>query len=109
MLEVIYFCLAWCVAVISMSWFALAIDANWREVIGAERSGFATKSQSLRRLGIGGVALSLLLCTRADHITMAVLVWVMLLAVAALLVAMMLTWRSHWLSFFVLRARPLNL
>lgn len=107
MLEVIYFFLAWLAAVMGMSWFALAIDANWRDVIGAERFGFATKSQSLRGFGFGGVALSLLLCVRADHVTMAVLVWVLMLAVAALCVTGMLTWRRHWLSLCVLRAPQL--
>lgn len=104
MLEVIYFCLAWLAAVIGMSWFALAVDANWRDVIGTERSGFATKSQNLRKFGVGGVLLSLWLCVRADHVTMAVLVWVMMLAVAALCVTVMLTWRRRWLSLFVLRS-----
>ena len=51
---------------------------------------------------------SLLLCLRADHASMAVLVWVMSLAAAALLVAFTLAWRPHWLRWFWWGAGPVK-
>ena len=41
--------------------------------------------------------LALALCLRADHASMAVLVWVMTLSGAALLVAFLLAARPRWL------------
>ena len=47
------------------------------------------------------------LCLGADHATMAVLVWFMALAGAALAVAFTLSWRPQWLRFLApwIRAR----
>jgi hypothetical protein len=57
------------------------------------------RSERLLRVG-GVVALcaSLWLCLRADHVTMAPLVWVMAMAGAALIVALALAWRPRWLA-----------
>ena len=47
------------------------------------------------------IAGSLGLCLAVDHASMAALVWVMALAAAALVVAMALSWRPHWLRLLV--------
>ena len=84
--------LAWC----GVAWLALAMDVHWRQVRGA---GALTRagSRTLRASGALALLASLLVCLRADHPTMAPLVWVMALAAAALGVALLLAWRPRWL------------
>jgi hypothetical protein len=53
---------------------------------------------TLRVLAALALASSFGLCLRADHATMAPLVWLMALAGAALLVALALAWRPRWLA-----------
>jgi hypothetical protein len=50
---------------------------------------------ALRTLGGLGLLSSLGLCLLADHASMAVLVWVMLLAGGALLIALTLAWKPE--------------
>jgi hypothetical protein len=77
------------------------MESHWRQVRG---SRLLTRQSVivLRTLGVSGLALSLFLCLRADHVTMAPLVWVMALAAAALVVAFTLTWRPGILGPLVL-------
>ena len=82
-------------SVVGMGWLALAMQAHALQVWGATVS-LATV-RMLRVLGASGLAVALSLCLAADHASMAVLVWVMALAGAALLVAFTLAWRAHWL------------
>jgi Protein of unknown function (DUF3325) len=72
----------------------------------ARGTGATARAQSaravmvLRVLGAAGVGGSLLLCLRADHASMAALVWGLLLKAAkaaSMAVAVMLTWRPRWL------------
>ena len=51
----------------------------------------------LRWLGSAALLAAFALCLAADHATMAVLVWCMALAGAALIVAFTLSWRPQWL------------
>ncbi len=83
-------------AVCGMAWLALAMSTHWQQV---RRSARTRRTATLLRV-LGALALwaSLLVCLRADHVTMAPLVWVMALAGAALLVAFALAWRAHWLA-----------
>jgi hypothetical protein len=83
-------------AVAGFAWLALAMDAHWAQVHGGDAPVRAVR-RLLRVLGISGLLASAVLCLQADHPTMAVLVWVMLLAAAALLVALTLTWRPRLL------------
>ena len=80
-----------------LAWLALAMDAHWKQVRGAQelspRAGLV-----LRLLGGSALFLSLVLCLLADHATMASLVWVMALAAAALAVAFTLSWRPRLLA-----------
>lgn len=58
----------------------------------------AAERLRLRVVGYCSLAVAFLLCLAADHPSMAVLVWVMLLALAAKSVASILSWRQHWLK-----------
>ena len=59
-----------------------------------------------RLRALAGLALfgALLMCLKVDHATMASLVWVMVLAGAALAIAFTLAWRPHWLAPLLGRA-----
>lgn len=92
-------------SVAGMGWFALAMKTHWQQV---QVETFPTPAavRGLRVLGVLALALSLLLCLRADHVSMAVLVWIMALAASALTVALILTWRPQWLGLLLLWTRP---
>ncbi|MFT3954511.1 MAG: DUF3325 family protein [Piscinibacter sp.] len=88
-----------------LGWLALAMESHWQQVRGDPAAGRGTV-QLLRVLGAAALLLALLLCLRADHATMAVLVWVMALAASALLIAFSLSWRPRWLRPLVAWLRP---
>ena len=89
-----------------VAWLALAMEEHWQQARGTHaRAGRATVI-GLRVLGGGALLASLLVCLRADQASMAALVWVMSLAVAALMVALALAWRPQWLSWLVAWIRP---
>lgn len=79
-----------------MSWFALVLKAHWRQVRGSEPPGSA--AGLLKALGAACLLLSLWLCLLADAPSMAALVWVMGLALSAVLVAQILAWRPALLA-----------
>jgi hypothetical protein len=93
---------AWLLTLLGLAWFALALDAHWRQVRGAAA---APRRGVLRGLGSVALCVSLLLCLRADHVSMAPLVWVMGLAAGALAMAFVLAWRPRWLAPLVFWAR----
>jgi hypothetical protein len=93
---------AWLLTLAGLAWFALTLDAHWRQVRGAAP---APRHAVLRGLGTAALCASLLLCLRADHVSMAPLVWVMSLATGALAVAFTLAWRPRWLAPLVFWAR----
>lgn len=85
-----------------MSWLALAKESHWRQVCGQERH----PKGRLRVLGALALMLSLGWCFQADHPSIAILVWVMLLAASALAIALLLSWRASWLRIMTIsRAR----
>ena len=73
--------------------FALALPTHWAQVAGARAPLSPPRQRWLRQAGALALAASLALCLAADHPSMAVLVWVMLLAVSATGVAMWLSRR----------------
>ncbi len=79
-----------------MGWLALTIPAHWVQLRNTQPLSPAG-TRCLRWQGGIALATSLLLCLWVDHPTMAVLVWVMLMAAAALAIAMILSWRADWL------------
>lgn len=96
--------LAFVASVAGLAWLALAMDTHWAQVCGAAPQRRATVL-ALRVLGTAAIGLSLVLCLRVDHASMAALVWVMGLAASALTVAFTLAWRPGLLAPLVL-ARP---
>lgn len=90
-------------AFLGMGWLALSLDAHWRQVVTPEPGYHAPlRSPSLRLMGALSLAAALLFCLLADHASMAVLVWIMLLAGSAVSVAMILTWQPQWLRLLAL-------
>jgi len=73
-------------------WFALAMPVHWRQVYGGAAL-MRTTQGVLRMMGTLGLGVSLGLCLWANHASMAVLVWVMLLALGLVLTAFVLAWQ----------------
>ena len=80
-------------AFIGCACLALSQPRNWRTVMGKGQAHQAT-----RPTGWGLVGLSLIFCVARDGGSFAALLWPLLLAGAAFLVAMVLTYRSRWLK-----------
>ena len=83
-------------SVVGFAWLALTMEPHWRQVRGSHPLPKSVVPL-LRGLGSGALAASLLLCLLADHSSMAVLVWVMALAAAALLVTFTFAWKPRLL------------
>jgi hypothetical protein len=83
---------------LGFAWLALAMDAHWKQVFGQIEPKANTR-RVLRVLGGAALLASLGLCLLADRPSMAALVWVMLLALGALVVALALAWRPRWLGW----------
>ena len=104
MLKALWWLTAFGCSVTGFAWLALAMELHWRQVRGTPpptRSG----TNLLRGLGVLALLLSLGACLRADHPTMAALVWVMQLAAAALTVTFTLSARPALLSPLALSRR----
>lgn len=84
------------VCICGMAWFALSLDAHWRQL--RAKSASPALVRQLRLLGWISMVTSLCLCLAADHASMASLVWVMTVAASALVVAFTLTWRPRLLA-----------
>lgn len=82
-------------SLLGMSWLALAMETHWQQCFkdNAERRNLSPNTIILRSLGIASIATSGLCCLQADHASMAVLVWFMLLTFSAFAVAMVLSHR----------------
>ena len=90
--------------VVGLAWFAFAMERHWRQVFDGVPLAAAT-SRRLRLAGGAALLGSLLACLAQDHASMASLVFVMFLAVAAALVALLLAWRPRWLRPLLAFAR----
>ncbi len=71
-----------------MGWLALAYESSLAAGARERCDLFRASVRTLRILGVVALITSMVLCTRANHPSIAVLVWVMSLAAAALLVAL---------------------
>ena len=80
------------------TWLALAMDVHWTRVQAGRNSAHPVKV--LRIMGWVGLLVSATLCFMADRPSMAVLVWIMLLAATAPSVVMVLSWRPQLLRLF---------
>ena len=77
--------------VLGMGWMAISMDQHWCQVMPCPaRLAHGIRQATLRALGALALLLSLLACLMADRPSMAVLVWVMLLAGGAMVVALTL-------------------
>ena len=86
---------AFLTTLVGLGWLALAMNVHWKQVYKSSAS--TAPAYALRVFGGAALIVSLLLCLRVDHASMASLVWVMLLATAAVSIAFTLTLRPHWL------------
>lgn len=96
-MKAIWWTLAYLSCLAGCGWLALALEPHWQQVRGPQPLARRTV-RGLRVLGTAGVLGSLGASLGADHASMAVLVWVMNLAAAALTVAFLLTWRPRLLA-----------
>ncbi|QNM95737.1 DUF3325 domain-containing protein [Chitinimonas koreensis] len=83
-------------SVVGFAWLSLAMDAHWHQVHGGTTPARAVRA-TLRALGTASLLASALLCFAADRPSMAVLVWLMLLAGSAPLIALTLAFRPRLL------------
>lgn len=90
MSDAILLVLAQMVAVGGMGCLALALGAHWRQVFGDRKQTRGTVA-GLRLAGMALLAASFALCATANPVSMAALVWPMMLTVAAAVVAAGLT------------------
>lgn len=88
-----------------LAWWALAMEVHWQQVRGPHAPLPRHTAFVLRMLGTVALLASLSLCLWTDHGSMAVLVWVMSLAVSAVTVALTLAWRPLWLAWLIGGAR----
>lgn len=102
MAEVYWLILAALAALAGMGWFALSLDNHWLQVMTQDAQQMRRRNLGLRMLGASSLVAALLFCLFADHASMAVLVWVMLLAASAVTTAMILTWQPQWLRVLAL-------
>src|SRR5262245_28544974 len=95
MLDALWLCIAILSALSGMGCLALAMEVHWRQVSDSAR----TRGSAIATRWIGYLLLtaSLGCCLVADRPTMAVLVWMVLLAVAAIAIACTLSWRPRLL------------
>lgn len=105
MAEALALCLAALLSLAGMGWLALSLEVHWRQLFGRQATLTARGANGLRLAGWSGLLLSAACCFNADRPSMAVLVWVMLLASAAATIALLLAWRAHWLLVLVFRVR----
>lgn len=97
MSEAVWLLVAAALTLAGMAWLALAMEVHWGQVMHRPADAATGARQTLRSLGAMALPLSLVACLMADRPSMAVLVWVMLLAGSAAAVAMALARKPHWL------------
>ena len=91
--EALYLLLASLLTLIAMGWLALSLPSHWKQVTaGKPHSG------RLRLAGWLTLVASASSCLLADHPSMAVLVWLMLVAGGAFTIGMLLSYRPVLLS-----------
>jgi len=103
MAEVLSLGLAALLSLTGMGWLALSLDVHWQQIFGHQAVLSARTTMRLRLVGGTGLLLSAVFCFVADRPSMAVLVWLMLLAASATVITQLLAWRAPWLRVLVLR------
>lgn len=82
---------------LGFAWLALAMNAHWQQVMETDSGPSAQVRKTLRIMGSLSLLVSAVFCFAADRPSMAVLVWLMLLASLSFSIAMILAWRPQWL------------
>lgn len=95
----LFLIVAFILCVSGLAWFALAMEVHWKQVRTDQLSKSTVKI--MRYLGGAALFASLLFCLAADHPSMASLVWIMLLAASALIIAFTLSWCPGLLALLV--------
>lgn len=90
MSEALWLAIAAVQSFVGMAWLALAKEAHWEQVMKQTAKSTVRLRRSLRAFGSVTILLSLVACLMADPPSMALLVWVMLLAGAVALVGLIL-------------------
>lgn len=90
MSDAVLLSLALLAAVTGMAGFAAANDVHWRQLF-RERPQSAAARTACQIFGTVLLGISFALCAMADPVSMALLVWPMLLGIAAAVVAAFLT------------------
>lgn len=93
--EALWLVIAATLALAGMGWLALAMEVHWGQVMHSPAETAAGTRRLLRVSGVTALPLSLLACLMADRPSMAVLVWVLLLAGSAVAMAMTLARRPR--------------
>lgn len=94
MADALFLIAAFACSVGGMASFALAYQVHWKQAGGQGALSRAAATHLCVR-GAIALALSLVSCLVADHVTMAALVWVMLNCLAAVLLALTLAYRPR--------------
>jgi len=82
-------------------WLAASLDAHWQQLRGREAAASPRQVALLRGLGATAWLFALLLCCRADHASMAVLVWIMSISAASCAAAFLLAWRPRAVAWLL--------
>lgn len=90
--------LACALSVTGMGWIALSMEVHWGQVMHRHAEDAIGVRRSLRWVGAASLLLALVVCLLTDRPSMAVLVWVMLLAGSAMAIGMALSWRPRWIG-----------
>lgn len=88
---------------LAMVWFSMAMQLNCKQVFGREAK---PKAELLRSLAVLALVISGLCCLQADHISVAILVWVMNVIMSAFGASMLLSYSKTVIriltpSFFI--------
>ncbi|WP_077033957.1 DUF3325 family protein [Pelomonas sp. KK5] len=81
-------------------WLAASLEAHWQQLRASAAPG-RRQARALRALGAAAWIVALLLCCRADHASMAVLVWVMSVSAASCAVAFVFAWKPRVLAWLL--------
>lgn len=95
MTDTVWLLLAAVTMLLATGWLALSLQTHWRQVYG---SGAAVPAVLRFRIaGWSALLVAALCCFKADHPSMAVLVWFTLFSAAAMTISMLLSYRPSWL------------
>ncbi len=92
--DTLWFLFATICSLLAMGWLALAMPAHWQQVFD-DTIKHAPNASLMRALAIGMLFLSAYCCLQADHFSMAILVWVLLLVGSGMTTGMILSYMPH--------------